>query len=99
MAYSIQEHARPGHLPQQQLDLGAQFDHVFWAGDLNYRQEMKSWWIANEDRLKGKPADSIDGQTRLTDASKTGRRLMHLKKVLLNRHPLACMQHHRRLDE
>ena len=37
MARRIQEGARVGDV---QLDLGNQFDHVFWAGDLNYRVDL-----------------------------------------------------------
>ena len=37
MARRVQEGARLGDV---QLDLGNQFDHVFWAGDLNYRVDL-----------------------------------------------------------
>lgn len=29
-------------------DLLNQFDHIIWAGDLNYRQEKREWWWAED---------------------------------------------------
>ena len=37
MARRVQEGARVG---DRDVDLGNQFDHVFWAGDLNYRVDL-----------------------------------------------------------
>lgn len=41
-ASEIQRGARVG---SQECDLGNQFDHVIWAGDLNYRQERREWYV------------------------------------------------------
>jgi hypothetical protein len=37
MAHTVQEAARVGN---KKLDVGSQADHVFWAGDLNYRIDL-----------------------------------------------------------
>jgi hypothetical protein len=57
MARAIMGDARPGGGYQEKLDLGSQYDHIVWAGDLNYRQEMPGWWRDPDDRLLGRPAD------------------------------------------
>lgn len=40
MAMEVQAKARVGN---RDIDLGNQFHHSFWAGDLNYRVEFKDW--------------------------------------------------------
>jgi endonuclease/exonuclease/phosphatase family metal-dependent hydrolase len=40
MAAEVQASARVGN---RAIDLGNQFHHSFWAGDLNYRVEFKDW--------------------------------------------------------
>lgn len=40
MAMEVQAKARVGN---RAIDLGNQFHHSFWAGDLNYRVEFKDW--------------------------------------------------------
>jgi hypothetical protein len=55
MAETVQ---RNGRLGNTQVDLGNQFSHVFWAGDLNYRQEMRSWWSDPQAYEAGAKADT-----------------------------------------
>eukprot|EP01052_Picozoa_sp_SAG31_P032493 SAG31_NODE_3570_length_4116_cov_2.768982_1_plen_1158_part_00 len=46
MAKQIHREARPGHRGStlKLFDLGNQFDHIVWAGDLNFRQEDERWF-------------------------------------------------------
>jgi hypothetical protein len=53
-----EEVQRNGRVGDTKIDLGNQFSHVFWAGDLNYRQEMQCWWTSPELYASGAKADS-----------------------------------------
>jgi hypothetical protein len=61
-AAQIQRGARVGN---KEVSFDSQFDHVFWGGDLNYRQENPSWWSDPALYASGAKADSIDHQGKL----------------------------------
>eukprot|EP01046_Picozoa_sp_COSAG06_P024988 COSAG06_NODE_2071_length_7666_cov_12.184353_4_plen_256_part_00 len=41
-------------------DLSNQFDHIIWAGDLNYRQEKREWWAGEALLEKYKAIEAVE---------------------------------------
>ena len=46
-------------------DLSNQFDHIIWAGDLNYRQEKREWWSTQEKYDMSAKADTVTHEEKL----------------------------------
>ena len=61
-AFDIQQGARVG---TDSCDLSNQFDHIIWAGDLNYRQEKREWWSTQEKYDTSAKADTVTHEEKL----------------------------------